>query len=266
MRSILMSMTAAVVALGLAACGGSGSSDTVAQVGGSSITRATVSSWMSTLGGGDYYELSGQQTLPAGLVSDPPNYARCVSTLETAIAASAQRGFKLPVALTPADLLRKCRELNQALRTQATTYLVQAQWEASVDRDEGIIASDQEVQQLFKKVKAEQYPTAADLRHYLASTRSNLADFLFILRLDVLQQKTTRRLGAEGQRVLAAFTEAGKRWTAKTTCSTGYVVEHCKQFRGGPIYADTLSPAILMEQVAALVTGRCVNQAACGKE
>jgi hypothetical protein len=265
LRSVA-SLTLAVAALGLAACGGSGSGETVAQVGGSAITRTAVSHWMSTLGGGDYYELSGSHTLPAGLISDPPNYSRCVSTLEAASAASAHTDSTLAAALTPTELLRKCRELNLALRTQATAYLVAAQWQAAVDRDEGITATEQEVQQLFEKVKAEQYPTAADLSQYLASHRSNLADFLFILKLDVLQSKAGSKLTGGDQQTAVAFSEAGRRWTAKTSCSAGYVVMHCKQFNGSQTYPGTLPPSILMEQVAALVTGRCINQAACGKQ
>jgi len=266
MRSPLISLTLVVAALGLAACGGSDPSETVAQVGASPITRTAVSHWMSTLGGGDYYELSGSHTLPAGLLSDPPDYSRCVSSLEAAAAPSARSGLTPAAALTPTELLRKCRELNLAVRTQTVAYLVAAQWQASVDSDEGITVTEGEVQQLFKKVKAEEYPTAGDLRQYLESHRSGLADLLFILKLDVLQQKASTKLTAGGQQAATEFAAAGRRWTAKTSCSAGYVVQDCKQFTGGATFSGTLPASILMEQVAALVTGRCVNRAACGKE
>ena len=70
------------LAVGLTACGGgSGSSgDVVARVGETAITRAAVSHWMGTLAGGDYYVMSSQHTVPAGLVSDPPDYAGCVAS------------------------------------------------------------------------------------------------------------------------------------------------------------------------------------------
>jgi hypothetical protein len=255
-----------LAATGLAGCGSSGAAsgspggEVVAEVGGSPITRAAVSHWMGTLAGEDYYELSASHTLPAGLVSDPPDYAECVSRLQAA-AGNARAAS----SLTATGLLTKCRQINLALRIQAAGFLVQEQWLTSIARDEGIVASEQEVQTLFRRIRAEQYPTEADLRQYLASRRSSVADELVRIKEDVLGQRISKKLTAGGHRAATELMAIERSWTAKTSCSAGYVVEHCKQFKGEQIYPGGLSAAVLMEKVAALVTGRCTNLQACAK-
>jgi len=262
-RITLIPLTAVAVALaaiGLVACGGSGPGDVVvAQVGGTPITRTAVSHWMATLAGSDYYELSRAQTLPAGLVSDPPDYSRCVASLQAAIPGAGGTGSG------PDELLKKCREINVALRIQAVGLLVQAQWLTSVDRQEGMTVTEQEVQQLFKQIRAEQYPTEVDLRGYLSGRRWSLPDLLLTVRLDLLGRDAESKIAAGGKQA-AEFADAEQQWAARTSCNAGYVVAHCKQFKGAEIYPDALSPSVLLEQVAALVTGRCINRQACGKE
>lgn len=246
------------VAAGVTACGNA-SGDVVAEVGGSPITKTEVSHWMSTLAGGDYFELSGGHTVPAALASEPPDYAACVTSLEAVVASSPRAGSK------PADLLLKCRQIYTALRIQALSYLVKIQWLESVYREEGVTVTEGEVQEFFKKVRVGLYETEAELHQYLLSRRESLADLMTITKLEALEQKAGNKIKAGGAQVAAQFSAAERKWTTKTTCRAGYVVEYCKQFKGRQTYAGTLPPAVLMEQVATLATGRCVNLAACGK-
>jgi len=255
-----------LVASCLAACGGGGdasgtSGEIVAQVGTTPITRAAVDHWMSTLAGGDYHQLSAKHTVPAGLVSDPPNYPACVAHLEAAI-AHAPAGAPKPSGVR---LLKKCQQLYQALREQAVSLLVNDQWTLALARELGATASDGEVMQLFKRVRAEEFPTEAELQQYLASRRLSLADELFLLKVNLIAQKMLTKLVSEGKQGQARLTEAGQRWTAKTSCRAGYVVQHCKQFTG-PRRSSSPPASVLMEQVAAIVSGRCTNLAACAKE
>lgn len=241
----------------LAGCGGGASGDVVAQVGGSTITKGELNHWMSTLAGGDFYEVAKAHTVPAGLVSEPANYGACVAHLE-AIAAISDAG---PARPTAAQLLKKCRELQQGLKLQALNFLVQSRWLIGLYGEAGLKATDAEAMQLLKRVKAEQFPDEK-LQQYLARRRRSLSDELFVMKLNVLQQKVTQKLNAGGQQALAAFAEAGQRWTAKTSCRAGYVVQHCKQYSGQPTSALP-SPAVLLEQIA-VITGRpCINRPAC---
>jgi hypothetical protein len=266
-RLICISLALAAVLLvvaGLTACGGGASGDVVAHVGETAITKTAINHWMSTLAGGDYNELSGGRTVPEGLVSEPPSYVACVAHLEAA-ATSSVKNSPRP---TRVQLLTKCQQLYRALRTQATAYLVTAQWLINVDREGGVTVTDGEVLEYFRHLKKDHpyLSTEARVRNYFASRRLSLADFLFTLQLDLLSQKIQQKVASGGKQALAELTEAEQRWTAKTSCRPGYVVQHCKQYRGEPEYSSSPPPSILMEQVAALATGRCINRPACAKQ
>lgn len=263
-RLLLAVVAAGLVGMCFAACGGGGSSsDVVAQVGGTPITKSTVNHWMATLAGGDYHQLSAKNTIPDGLVSEPPNYPRCVANLEAAAARVPGRGLNLTVV----QLLTKCRQLYHALRDQAVALLVNDQWLIALARDEGLTATDAEVMQLFKRVKAEEFPTEAALRQYLASRKLSLADELFLLKIDLLEQKILTKAQQGGKQAVAKFTAAAQRWTTKTTCQSGYVVQHCKEYTGAPKPTPSQpSASVMIEQIAAIATGRCINLPACARQ
>jgi hypothetical protein len=215
---------------------------------------------METLAGGDYYELSRAHVVPSGLVSDPPNYPRCVASLEAAQAASPKK----LTHLTGLKLLAKCRLLYLQLRTQATAYLVKNAVLTASYREGGVTVSDAEVATAFARYKAETYPTSAQQQRFLAARKLSVADELLIIKMDLLAQKAQAKITTGGKQAFAAFLTAQQRWTTKTTCSAGYVVEDCQNYAGGTQpYGAAPSPAILMEQVAAIATGRCTNLAAC---
>jgi hypothetical protein len=249
---------------GLTACGGGSSDEVVAHVGDTAITKPAVNHWMATLVGGDYNELSGGRRVPEGLVSEPPSYPSCVAHLEAAAATPAEGGSR-PEGV---KLLTKCQHLYQALRTQATEFLVRSQWQIGLYREHGVTATDDEVSKFFEESKRTHpyLSTETRVHNYLSSRRLSLTDYLYILKLDLLGQKFQRKLEQEGKQELAGVPEAEQRWTAKTSCRPGYVVQHCKQYRGGPEYKSGPPPSILMEQIAALVTGRCINRPACTRQ
>lgn len=162
--------------------------------------------------------------------------------------------------------MTKCRQLYQALRLQAVAVLVRAQWIMEVDREVGVTVNDGEVLRFFKRSNAERFPKESEFQHYLASKRESVSDELLLLKLDLLAQKTQRKMTSGGKPVIAKLVAAEQKWTSKTTCSPGYVVVHCKAYTGEPAVASSPPASVLIEQVAALATGRCTNLAACGKQ
>jgi len=231
-------------------------------VGSAKITKGQVNHWMATLAGGDYYELSDKHTVPEGLVSDPPQYGVCVAHLEAAAAAS-------PVKLsepTGVQLLTKCRQMYQALRAQATALLVVTAFVFGLGNDEGITVSDAEVLAAYNKGNAERYSSPAQLASYQAARRSSVSDELLLTKKNLISNKILAKLKAQGLGA-ADIGRAEASWRQKTDCRPGYVVEHCKQYHGAPPPSPDHPPAsVLMEQVAALATGRCINKPACGKQ
>jgi hypothetical protein len=244
---------------GASSAGQSGSREVVAQVGSTPITRGQVNHWMSTLAGGDYFELSAGHTVPEGLVSDPPRYSACVAHLEAAAAAAP---FK---ATQPSSvqLLTKCRQLNQALRLQAAGLLVEIQWLIDLAAEEGISISNAEILAAYNKSASERFSSRAALSRDQAARRISVSDELLLIKKNLAADKLVTKLKSRGGVSAIAALEA--RWKSKIDCRAGYVVERCKQYQGAPPPSPDRPPAsVLIEQVAALATGRCTNKPACG--
>src|SRR4051794_40693643 len=110
-----------ILAIALSACGSNDSADkTVATIGRTKINQRTLSHWMSSVIGSDYRAVIGS-TAPVGLVSDPPDYARCVSVA----ARLAPKGTQ---TLNAVQLRVKCRELYAAAKEQALSYVISVLW------------------------------------------------------------------------------------------------------------------------------------------
>jgi hypothetical protein len=251
--------TAAVDNTGSRSGATSSSRDVVARVGGVPITRAAVSHWMTALAGTDYYALAGEQALPNGLLSDPPNYRQCVARLEavTAVSPKSQRE-------TGVQFLSKCRQLYEALKTQAVEFLIKTQATIAEDRELGVTVTDKEVRDSFNKTRKTAYPSEPELQQYLSARKLDLSDLLLETRLNLLAQKMTQKVLREGaHKVFVELSEAGLRWDQTTTCHSGYVVEHCKQFKGGGTYPYSPPASVMIEKLTAVVTGRCYNPAVC---
>lgn len=275
---LLAAITAtALLAATMTACGGGGASgassgsgassngsgEVLARVGTTPITRPELGHWMATLAAGDYYELSGRHTLPEGLVSDPPNYGACVAGLEAAAAAS-------PVKVSQpsgVQLLTKCRQLYQAIKLQAMALLVNIQWVIRLAADESIVASDAEVLAFYNKSTAIRFPKRAELSRYQTARRISVSDELLLFKRNMLSQKILTKVKSQGRAGSASFARAQASATAKIDCRPGYVVEYCKQFHGeAPASAASPPASVVIEQVAALATGHCINRPACAKQ
>lgn len=227
------------------------------------ITRVEVNHWMSTLASQFYLNLSHGHVLPDGLVSDPPSYARCVSSLEATAAAAPE---KIP-GVTGVVLLRKCRQMHRALKEQAMARLVRAQWIIGVAGEEGVKVSDAEVLATYRRASREQYPNPPEARQHLASAHTSVADELLLAKEELLANKMLEKVHAGGAQAQARFNQTQKRWIAKTSCHPGYIVQYCSQFTTEPAPTAASPPAtVLMEQVATLAAGHCINTAACSKQ
>lgn len=233
----------------------------VAVINGIPVTREEVDQWMVALAGEDFYAVARGRAMPSGLVSEPADYAACVTNLEAAIIKDAPKAPSAP----PAVLLKKCREIHGAVKMQATAYLVNAYWTIELYRKMGIAATNKDVTKLFNRIKAKQFPTEGAERQYLAKHKLTFADEMFEVKQDVLSNKIQQRIERGGAVMFTRLTEAGQRLTAATDCRPGYVVTHCKQYTGAAP-SEAPSAAVLMEQLATLTGTPCINLPACGKQ
>jgi hypothetical protein len=245
-RAALALVVATLAAVGVGACGGSGagSGAAVARVGDTSISKAAMDHWMATIFGGDFYELTGK-VAPVGVVSEPPQLGRCVAALQRYEAAPAPS----KAVAAAAALRHKCEELDSAVRLQTVGYLITADVAIGESAEQGITVGESEIQQAFKGVQAAQFPTEVKLAEYLGERHWSLKDELFLVKRDLLSQKLVTLLerkfkGADEQAAFDRYAQLAKaRWTAKTTCVSGYVVPGCKQYNARVAAAISAVPA-----------------------
>ncbi len=241
-RSISALVAICLAVAGLAACGGGVSGNVVAQVGGSPITKAMLNHWMLEVTGEDYYASSTHRA-PRGLVSEPPNYPACIAALE-AVAPFPGKGQ--PKKPTVAQLETKCRLLYQAIKQQALSFLVSSYREVELDAAHGIKVTDEEIKQHLERVKAERFPRNGELQQYLANRNRTLSDELFLMKLNLLSQKTSQDIPTGGKQLTKLIEEA-KAFAA--SCRTGYVVEDCRQYKG-PETTSIPSPSVILQEIA----------------
>jgi hypothetical protein len=235
-RTTVALVVATLALTALSACGGSSGSSVdpgVARVGDVAISKESLSQWMGILAGGDFYELS-HITLPKGIVSEPLDYPTCTSELKA-----------LAPKLEAAQLRSKCLELHEALRLQALGYLIGAQQGFDVDAELGVTVNGGEIQRALKAVEAEQFPSQAELREYLAERDWTLSVEQFIIKRDLLSEKTAAKLSARfhGEAQAVTYLDGLKaKWVARTSCSPGYVVLHCAKYTPALAKAEAAVP------------------------
>jgi hypothetical protein len=240
-----IAVSAAIVTL--TGCG-AGSLD-VAHVGKSgAISRTMLNHWMQAMAGGDFRAIIGTRG-PRGLVSEPANYTKCAS----AVKLVAPRTFGGQLRLTGTQIQQKCHELHAAIKAQALSFLISVQWTIAEGAEHGIRISDTQISRDFAQFRKSPYPTKADLSRYLAERHWQLADILYQLKRNIIEgqllPKFARivKLAGGGESSYARLAlQRVRTMTAKTTCSPGYVVNYCKEYRGSTSLA---SPNVILERM-----------------
>jgi hypothetical protein len=229
---------------GLAACGAvspDSPSEVVARVGPQPITKGMINQWMTPIAGEDYYAVTTHPA-PSGLVAEPADYPACVTALKKLTPIRGQ-GKPQPQQ-TSSDLNTRCHNLYQAIRYQTTTFLVGSYWNMQFASRHGVSVSTQEVQQLLKR----ELGTTQERQSYIESHRRTLAEQLFDLKLELLQQhllNKAKTLGKLGYRKLLNEVQTSH---PQATCNAEYIVEHCKGFKAPGGYPG-LPPAVQFQEI-----------------
>lgn len=157
---------------------------------------------------------------------------------------SNRKAGKVPTR-TP---IETCRGLEESIKEQALEYLIGLQRAIDEDAEVGVKVTDAEVAREFKKLQAELYPKEGDFQRYLAQRDWTTADNLVLVKHDLLNDKLVEHLERQGgEKAFEAFVMAAmKRWTARTACRSAYMVKGCAGFSQSR-EGSTASPAILIE-------------------
>jgi hypothetical protein len=199
-------------------------------VGAHSITKGALDRW-AAIEAALSYEVNPTQPLPKGVAPDPPSYANCIAYLKTTpttLIASTQKP-------TTTQLKARCKQKQEALRHHMLDILITNYWLEGEGAARGIAVSDAEVTQALDR----QFPTQAAFRSFLKITGEKASDERALLRASLLATKLQQAVAARGltaaqqQQALAKFTsEFTQKWSARTSCQPGYVVQECKQYNG----------------------------------
>jgi foldase protein PrsA len=195
-RSIAALGAAFAVAAGLAACGGI-PGNAVVQVGGTPITKATYEHWLSVAAAAT--STTGAKTT----IPDPPEYTACIAHLE-ATSAKPAKGQAKP---SKAELKSDCEQQYKSLQQEVLGFLISSAWVIGEAESLGVSVSDKEVKKEFEKVKAEQFPQAAEFKKFLASSGYTVSDLLLRVKLNMLSTKIQQKVSKEKGTVTEAQIE-----------------------------------------------------------
>jgi foldase protein PrsA len=177
-----------VAAIALAACGGSSiPGNSVAKVGGTSITKDDFNHWLriaaiSSQGQTDPAVASGKKQAE---IPDPPDYKSCVAAKSAAAPAPA-KGQPKP---TTAQFKQQCVTEYSGLRDQVMQFLISAQWIVGEAKDQNVSVTDAEVNKQFETTKQQSFPKDADFQKFLKSSGMNLDDLKFRVKVQALSDK-----------------------------------------------------------------------------
>jgi foldase protein PrsA len=241
-----------LVLAGLSACGGSGHgsdgpSAAVVQIGNAVTTRANLDHWMASFAGGDFYEHHAGKRAPHGLVSDPPNYTRCVTAGKT-IPPEYQGATATP---TRAHIEELCHQLYTAIKEQTLSFLISVQWTVDEATELGIRLSNTELHDKLKRLIAEQFPAPGEFQTYLANHEWAESDELYQLKRNLLTDKIHERLAAGGTTIASERTYIDhvlsdvRKQKSETSCRPGYVVPSCKQSPAQTVGSGSSADALL---------------------
>jgi len=169
---------------GLSACGGI-PGDAVVQVGGTSITKNAFDHWLQVASASSS---TGSTAKPA--VPEPPKYTACISHL----AATTPKPAKGQAAPSTKQLKSECEAQYKSLQTEVLGFLISSQWVISEASALGVNISDAEVKKEFNKIKAAQFPKAAEFEKFLASSGQSVSDLLLRVKLNLLSQKIQKKV------------------------------------------------------------------------
>jgi len=198
----------------------------VVQVGKTSITRAQYEHWMRIGDATVEMPLPGHPP-PTPMDYEPPNFTACVAHL---------RATSLLHEST-SQLTAKCRHTYVGIKTRILRFLINGYWLREEAAEDGASVSSAEVQKEFDHIKQQSFPTEAAFQRLLAASRQTIPDLKFAVETQMLSAKLLKRFSKiENKESPESSEEAlnkqlDEKWTPRTSCKSGYVIQACGQHR-----------------------------------
>jgi foldase protein PrsA len=206
----------------------------VAKVGDRIITKGRLDHWMHIAAIRDY-ELFPKGPVPSWVVPDPPSFSKCVAHLE-----SEQDLTKFEsAAKRHADALAKCRQSYKGLRVQALRGIISGEWLIEIGNARGLKFTPLQKRRWYEKELREQLGTLAAVPAYFRTIGETYSDQRFRAETKLVSLALESELGpphadirTHRAAVAGYLRRVLKKWSAKTICMPGYVVQDCSEYRG----------------------------------
>ena len=214
----------------------------MAQLPGATVTKAQLDHEMTAIFGGDFFEITGHPA-PTGLISQPPHYSTCATTIHNSFPTKGG-------TLSTTELTLKCRQLYEAITTQALEQLIEDKQILTLYTTKyHITATNQQITKELNKVKTRLFPQPAQLTQYLAEHHWTLADERLLIQFNILSAKMLRKIKTDPtHKLINQLAQQDKQIIHQTHCQPHYIVEFCAQYTTPNPPPPT--PAILIEDIA----------------
>jgi phosphatidylethanolamine-binding protein (PEBP) family uncharacterized protein len=123
---------------------------------------------------------------------------------------------------------------------QALGFLITSEWVIGEAGGRHIAVSEAEVKRRFAQLVHQSFPKPGSMKAYLARSGETEADLLARIKVELLAAHiaahvTAGKSAAQRSASLTGFERNFQtHWKRLTSCSPGYVMEDCKQYKGGP--------------------------------
>jgi phosphatidylethanolamine-binding protein (PEBP) family uncharacterized protein len=123
---------------------------------------------------------------------------------------------------------------------RALAFLITSSWMLGEGSARHIAISQAEAQKRLRELERSSFPKPGQLQHYLAKSRQTTEDLLARVKIELLEHRIASDVvgsasGRSAREKIASFQQDFHRhWRRLTNCLPGYVMEDCKQYRGGP--------------------------------
>jgi phosphatidylethanolamine-binding protein (PEBP) family uncharacterized protein len=123
---------------------------------------------------------------------------------------------------------------------QALGFLITSEWVLGEAAKRHLAVSEGEVRKRFASLVRQSFPKPGSMKAYLARSGESESDLLARIKVELLASRiaariTTGRSTSERSALLTRFERNFQaHWKRLTTCSPGYVMEDCKEYKGKP--------------------------------
>jgi predicted lipoprotein with Yx(FWY)xxD motif len=120
------------------------------------------------------------------------------------------------------------------LKQRVLGFLISSEWTAGEATELGVSVTGEEALKQLERFRYaqlyglgyERFPKEADLQKSLVGLGETRSDQLWLMKLNMLASRLEHRRSSRARRQIE------RRWIARTSCGTGYVVPKCKQYMG----------------------------------